>query len=107
MSVREGQCLPIPNGLSFAEAGSLPETVFTVWSNIFQRGNLQSEETLLLHGGNSGIGITGIQIAYVLGSKVIVTVGSDEKGKICLKLGADSYINYKHRILKTNYKKKV
>ncbi|WP_449386811.1 NAD(P)H-quinone oxidoreductase [Chryseobacterium lineare] len=94
-SVREGQCLPIPEGLSFTEATSLPETVFTVWSNIFQRGNLQPGETLLLHGGNSGIGITGIQIAHALGSKVIVTVGSNEKGKICLELGADSYINYK------------
>ncbi|WP_346986053.1 NAD(P)H-quinone oxidoreductase [Chryseobacterium sp. POE27] len=94
-SVREGQCLPIPEGLSFTEAASLPETVFTVWSNIFQRGNLQPGETLLLHGGNSGIGITGIQIAHELGSKVIVTVGSNEKGKICLELGADSYINYK------------
>lgn len=95
VSVREGQCLPVPDGLSFAEAASLPETVFTVWSNIFQRGNLQPGETLLLHGGNSGIGITGIQIAHALGSKVIVTVGSEEKGKTCLGLGADSYINYK------------
>lgn len=95
VSVREGQCLPIPDGLSFAEAASLPETVFTVWSNVFQRGKLQPTETLLLHGGNSGIGITGIQIAHALGSKVIVTVGSEEKGQICLDLGADSYINYK------------
>lgn len=95
VSVREGQCLPVPEGLSFAEAASLPETVFTVWSNIFQRGNLQPGETLLLHGGNSGIGITGIQIAHALGSKVIVTVGSEEKGKTCLDLGADSYIDYK------------
>jgi len=95
VSVREGQCLPVPDGLSFAEAASLPETVFTVWSNIFQRGNLQPGETLLLHGGNSGIGITGIQIAHAMGSKVIVTVGSEEKGKTCLGLGADSYINYK------------
>lgn len=95
VSVREGQCLPVPEGLSFAEAASLPETVFTVWSNIFQRGNLQPGETLLLHGGNSGIGITGIQIAHAFGSKVIVTVGSEEKGKTCLDLGADSYINYK------------
>ncbi len=95
VSVREGQCLPIPKGLGFAEAASLPETVFTVWSNIFQRGNLQPGETLLLHGGNSGIGITGIQIAHALGSKVIVTVGSEEKGKTCLELGADLYINYK------------
>jgi len=93
--VREGQCLPIPADLSFAEAASLPETIFTVWSNIFQRGNLQPGETLLIHGGNSGIGITGIQIAQALGSKVIVTVGSEEKGQKCLELGADSYINYK------------
>lgn len=95
VSVREGQCLPIPNGLDFAEAASLPETVFTVWSNVFQRGKLQPGETFLLHGGNSGIGITGIQLAHALGSKVIVTVGSEEKGRICLDLGADSYINYK------------
>lgn len=95
VSVREGQCLPIPDGLTFSEAASLPETVFTVWSNVFQRGKLQSEETFLLHGGNSGIGITGIQIAHALGSKVIVTVGSEEKGKLCIDLGADSYINYK------------
>ncbi|MBP2615047.1 NAD(P)H-quinone oxidoreductase [Chryseobacterium jejuense] len=95
VAVREGQCLPVPGDLSFAEAASLPETVFTVWSNVFQRGNLQPGETLLLHGGNSGIGITGIQIAHALSSKVIVTVGSDEKGQKCLELGADSYINYK------------
>lgn len=95
VNVREGQCLPIPDGLTFSEAASLPETVFTVWSNVFQRGKLQSGETFLLHGGNSGIGITGIQIAHALGSKVIVTVGSEEKGKLCIDLGADSYINYK------------
>lgn len=95
VSVREGQCLPIPDGLTFSEAASLPETVFTVWSNVFQRGKLQSGETFLLHGGNSGIGITGIQIAHALCSKVIVTVGSEEKGKLCIDLGADSYINYK------------
>jgi len=101
VAVREGQCLPIPGDLSFAEAASLPETVFTVWSNVFQRGNLQPGETLLLHGGNSGIGITGIQIAHALGSKVIVTVGSDEKGQNCLELGADSYINYKTQNFET------
>jgi len=101
VAVREGQCLPIPEDLSFAEAASLPETVFTVWSNVFQRGNLQPGETLLLHGGNSGIGITGIQIAHALGSKVIVTVGSDEKGRKCLELGADSYINYKTQNFET------
>jgi len=100
-SVREGQCLPIPADLSFAEAASLPETIFTVWSNVFQRGHLQPGETLLIHGGNSGIGITGIQIAQALGSKVIVTVGSDEKGRKCLELGADSYINYKTQNFET------
>jgi len=101
VGVREGQCLPIPGDLSFAEAASLPETVFTVWSNVFERGSLKSGETLLIHGGNSGIGITGIQIAHALGSKVIVTVGSDEKGKNCLELGADSYINYKTQNFET------
>ncbi|KRT15480.1 zinc-binding dehydrogenase [Pedobacter ginsenosidimutans] len=101
VSVREGQCLPIPADLGFAEAASLPETIFTVWSNVFQRGNLQPGETLLLHGGNSGIGITGIQIAKALGSKVIVTVGSDEKGQKCLELGADSYINYRTQNFET------
>lgn len=95
VGVREGQCLPIPANLSFAEAAGLPETVFTVWSNVFQRGALQPGETLLIHGGNSGIGITGIQIAHALGSKVIVTVGTAEKGEKCLELGADAYINYK------------
>lgn len=106
VAVREGQCLPIPEDLSFAEAASLPETVFTVWSNVFQRGNLQPGETLLLHGGNSGIGITGIQIAHALGSKVIVTVGSDEKGRKCLELGADSYINYKTQNFETELQNK-
>jgi len=100
-AVREGQCLPVPEGLSFAEAASLPETVFTVWSNVFKRGKLAPGETFLLHGGNSGIGITGIQIARALGSKVIVTVGSDEKGQKCLELGADSYINYKTQNFET------
>jgi len=95
VSVREGQCLPIPSDLSFAEAAGLPETVFTVWSNVFQRGGLQPGENLLIHGGNSGIGITGIQLAHALGSKVIVTVGTEEKGQKCIELGADQYINYK------------
>ncbi|MEN4761033.1 NAD(P)H-quinone oxidoreductase [Chryseobacterium sp. C39-AII1] len=95
VSVREGQCLPIPASLSFTEAASLPETVFTVWSNVFQRGNLQPGETVLFHGGNSGIGITGIQIAHALGSKVIVTAGTEEKGQKCIELGADVFINYK------------
>jgi NADPH2:quinone reductase len=101
VSVREGQCLPVPADLSFAEAAGLPETMFTVWSNVFQRGRLQPDETLLIHGGNSGIGITGIQMAHALGSKVIVTVGSDEKGRKCMELGADAYINYKTQNFET------
>jgi putative PIG3 family NAD(P)H quinone oxidoreductase len=95
VSVREGQCSEIPTDLTFAEAASLPETVYTVWSNVFQRGNLKSGETLLIHGGNSGIGITGIQLAHALGSKVIVTVGSEEKGQNCIDLGADFFVNYR------------
>lgn len=101
VSVREGQCLLVPADLSFAEAAGLPETMFTVWSNVFQRGRLQPDETLLIHGGNSGIGITGIQMAHALGSKVIVTVGSDEKGRKCMELGADAYINYKTQNFET------
>ena len=95
VTVKEGQCLRLPGGVSFAEAASLPETVFTVWSNVFERGALQPGETLLVHGGSSGIGITAIQIAHALGSKVIVTAGTDEKGENCLQLGADAFINYK------------
>ena len=95
VAVKEGQCLPIPEGWSFAEAASLPETVCTVWSNVFQRGSLQPGESLLVHGGSSGIGITAIQLAKAKGAKVFVTVGSEEKGKACLQLGADIYINYK------------
>lgn len=95
VAVKEGQCLPVPKGFSFVEAASLPETVFTVWNNIFERCTLQPGETLLIHGGNSGIGITGIQIAHALHSKVIVTVGTDEKGENCLELGANQAINYR------------
>lgn len=93
--VKEGQCLPIPKGLSFTEAASLPETLFTVWSNIFERGKLKPNEWLLVHGGSSGIGVTAIQIAHALGSKVAVTVGTDEKAEYCYTLGADLCINYK------------
>lgn len=95
VTVKEGQCLPVPEGLSFAEAASLPETVFTVWSNVFQRAKLMPGETLLVHGGSSGIGITAIQLAHALNSKVWVTVGTEEKGQACLRLGATQYINYK------------
>lgn len=97
VAVREGQCLPIPAGLTFAEAASLPETIYTVWSNVFQRGGLQPGERLLVHGGNSGIGITAIQLAHALGSPVVVTVGSEEKGQNCIELGADFYIDYKRQ----------
>ncbi len=90
-----GQCLPIPKGLTDVEAASLPETFFTVWSNVFDRGRLQSGETLLIQGGASGIGVTAIQMAKAAGATVIVTAGSDDKCQACLALGADHAINYK------------
>ena len=90
-----GQCLPVPTGLSDVEAASLPETVFTVWSNVFERARLQPGETLLIQGGSSGIGVTAIQLAKAFGAKVIVTAGSDAKCEACLALGADFAINYK------------
>ena len=89
------QCLPSPAGLSDVEAASLPETFFTVWSNVFDRARLQKGETLLIQGGTSGIGVTAIAMARALGSKVIATAGSDEKCAACLSLGADYAINYK------------
>jgi NADPH:quinone reductase len=90
-----GQCLPVPKGLSDIEAASLPETFFTVWSNVFDRGRLQAGETFMVQGGTSGIGVTAIQMAKALGAKVIATAGSDEKCAACVKLGADHAINYK------------
>ena len=90
-----GQCLPVPKGLSDVEGASLPETFFTVWSNVFDRAGLQKGETLLIQGGSSGIGVTAIQLAKAMGAKVIVTAGSDEKCAACLALGADHAINYK------------
>lgn len=89
------QCLPIPGNLSDIEAASLPETFFTVWSNVFDRGGLQSGETLLVQGGGSGIGVTAIQLARAFGATVIVTAGSDEKCAVCLSLGAQHAINYR------------
>jgi putative PIG3 family NAD(P)H quinone oxidoreductase len=89
------QCLPVPQGLSDVEAASLPETFFTVWSNVFDRGRLQRGETLLVQGGGSGIGVTAIQLARAFGATVIVTAGSDEKCAACLALGAHHAINYK------------
>jgi len=90
-----GQCLPVPAGLSDVEAASLPETFFTVWSNVFDRARLQPGETLLVQGGTSGIGVTAIQLAKAAGSKVIATAGSDDKCAACLRLGADHAINYR------------
>jgi NADPH2:quinone reductase len=90
-----GQCLPVPKGLSDIEAASLPETFFTVWSNVFDRGRLQAGETFMVQGGTSGIGVTAIQLAKAMGAKVIATAGSDDKCAECLKLGADHAINYK------------
>jgi NADPH:quinone reductase len=87
-------CLPIPDGLSFVEAAAIPETFFTVWSNLFDRAHLLAKETLLVHGGSSGIGITAIQLAKAFGAKVIVTVGSEAKRKACIALGANAAIHY-------------
>ena len=89
------QCLPVPAGLSDLEAAALPETFFTVWSNVFDRGALQAGEILLIQGGGSGIGVTAIQLAKAFGAQVIVTAGSDEKCQACRDLGADNAINYR------------
>jgi len=93
----ESNALPIPAGLSIEEAGAIPETYFTVWTNVFDRGRLQSGETFLVHGGTSGIGTTAIQLAKAFGATVVATAGSDEKCDACLRLGADVAINYRHQ----------
>jgi putative PIG3 family NAD(P)H quinone oxidoreductase len=95
VNVPESQCLPIPDGLSMIEAAALPETFFTVWSNVFDRGQLKSGESFLIHGGTSGIGTTAIQLAKAMGAKVYATAGSAEKCKACEELGADYAVNYK------------
>jgi NADPH:quinone reductase len=89
------QCLPIPGKLGMVEAAALPETFFTVWSNLYDRAHLQPGETLLVHGGSSGIGTTAIQLASKLGARVIVTAGSAEKCRVCEELGAGRAVNYK------------
>ncbi len=89
------QCLPIPEGLSAVEAASLPETFFTVWTNVFDRASLSEGETLLVQGGTSGIGVTAIQLATALGHRVFATAGSDEKCRACEELGAERGINYR------------
>ncbi len=91
----EGAALPIPAGLSMVEAAALPETVFTVWANVFEAGALKQNETLLVQGGASGIGTTAIQMAKAHGARVYATAGDDAKVKLCAKLGADRGINYR------------
>ncbi|WP_262694018.1 NAD(P)H-quinone oxidoreductase [Kordiimonas aquimaris] len=90
-------CMPIPDGLTFIEAAAIPETYFTVWSNVFDRAALQSTETLLVHGGSSGIGSTAIQLGKAFGAKVITTVGNAGKVAFCNNLGADFVINYREQ----------
>jgi len=88
-------CLPVPQGMDLREAACLPETFFTVWSNVFQRGGLQAGERFLVHGGSSGIGTTAIQLAHVMGARVFATAGSAEKCVACTDLGAERAINYR------------
>ncbi|MCX2830235.1 NAD(P)H-quinone oxidoreductase [Microbulbifer thermotolerans] len=95
VTVPAGQCLPVPQGLSPVEAAALPETFFTVWSNVFDRGRLQAGEVFLVHGGSSGIGSTAIQLASQFGARVFATAGSDDKCRACESLGAERAINYR------------
>lgn len=88
-------CLPVPGGMPLDQAACLPETFFTVWTNVFQRGGLKAGETFLIHGGTSGIGTTAIQLASVFGARVFATAGSDEKCRVCENLGAEKGINYR------------
>jgi putative PIG3 family NAD(P)H quinone oxidoreductase len=94
-AVHESNALPVPHGLSMVEAAALPETFFTVWVNLFQRGKLKAGETVLIHGGSSGIGTTATMLSKAFGATVLVTVGSEEKRRACLALGADMAINYR------------
>jgi putative PIG3 family NAD(P)H quinone oxidoreductase len=92
---QDAQAMAVPSSLSILEAGAIPETLMTVWHNVFERGGLKAGETILIHGGSSGIGTMAIQLAKAFGAKVIVTVGSRDKADACVKLGADHAINYK------------
>ena len=92
---QDAQAMTVPASLSIQEAGAIPETLMTVWHNVFERGGLKAGETLLIHGGSSGIGTMAIQLAKAFGAKVIVTVGGQDKADACLKLGADRAVNYK------------
>jgi putative PIG3 family NAD(P)H quinone oxidoreductase len=93
--VPETNALPVPHGFTFTEAAAIPETFFTVWHNVFQRGGLKEGETILIHGGSSGIGTTAIQLAKAFGATVLTTAGSEDKLRACLDLGADRAINYR------------
>jgi NADPH2:quinone reductase len=95
VAVPEGQCLPIPPGFDFVQAAALPETFFTVWTNLFESGRLQSGETVLIHGGSGGIGTTAIQMAHALGARAFATVGKKESVPLCQTLGAERVILYK------------
>jgi NADPH2:quinone reductase len=101
---QDAQAITVPSTLSMTEAGAVAETLMTVWHNVFERGELKADETLLVHGGSSGIGTMAIQLAKAFGAKVIVTVGSKEKADACLKLGADHAINYKTQDFVTEVK---
>ena len=95
-TVHESHALPVPDGFSMVEAAALPETIMTVWTNVFDRGRLKAGETLLIHGGTSGIGTTAIQMANAFGAKVYATAGSEEKARKCEELGARRGINYRN-----------
>ena len=95
VSIPQGQVLPVPKGLTLLQAAALPENYFTVWTNVFQRGRLKADETFLVHGGSSGIGLTAIQLAKSFGARVFCTVGNDGKAAACVKAGADMAINYR------------
>jgi putative PIG3 family NAD(P)H quinone oxidoreductase len=97
VAVPQGQCLPVPSGLSAVEAAALPETFFTVWTNVFDRGALKPGESFLVHGGSSGIGTTAIQLAKAHGATVFTTAGSKEKCAACEELGADLAVNYREQ----------
>jgi len=97
VAVPMDQCLPVPSGLSLVEAAALPETCFTVWTNVFDRAGLKSGETFLVHGGSSGIGTTAIQMAKTLGARVFATAGNKEKCQACEKLGAELVVNYREQ----------
>jgi putative PIG3 family NAD(P)H quinone oxidoreductase len=95
VTVHASNALPLPAGFTYTEAAALPETYFTVWHNVFERGALKAGETLLVHGGTSGIGTTAIQLAVAFGATAIATAGSSEKCQLCVKLGANRAINYR------------